>query len=146
MSPRDVGFEDPEEGLPAMLKFISGFYSNEAVNEGHFPLGGTRIKIKVKKAFDDGAFGNASESDLMKVLKFIDMKDPSGNEHNQINSIKRLAGLKHETSEAGSQMFDISAMETQLQSFTPTFGTQHVAESEVDSLDAMKDFLKRLGV
>jgi hypothetical protein len=43
-------------------------------------------------------------------------------------------------------MFDISAMETQLQSFTPTFGTQHVAESQVDSLDSMKDFLKRLGV
>jgi hypothetical protein len=144
MTPQDVGFDNPTlGGVEGMIKFVSGFYDTKT---GKFPLGAMRIKIKLKKAFEDGEFGDATEEDLIKVLKFIDSKDPSGNEHNQINSIKRLAGLKHETPESGSQMFDISAMETQLQSFVPTFGTQHVAESEVDSLDSMKDFLKRLGV
>jgi hypothetical protein len=70
MSPQEVGMEMPiEGGLPAMLKFISGFYNRD---EGNFPLGGMRIKIKVKKGFEDGEFGEASDDDLIKVLKFID--------------------------------------------------------------------------
>lgn len=75
MMPADCGFEEPAEvGLPAMLKYISGFYSKDS---GNFPLGGMRVKIKVKKAFEDGEFGSASEDDLLKVIKFIDKKDPS---------------------------------------------------------------------
>ena len=92
-APHDVGYDaeptEPEAGgLDAMLKYISGFYSKE---EGNFPLGGTRIKIKVKKEFDDGAFPDASEDDLMKLMQFIEKKDPSSNEHDHII---KLAGVR----------------------------------------------------
>ena len=92
-APHDVGYATGadmggEGGLDAMLKYISGFYSKE---EGNFPLGGTRIKIKVKKEFDDGAFQDASEDDLMKVMRFIEKKDPSSNEHDHI---MKLAGMR----------------------------------------------------
>jgi len=92
MSPQDVGMEMPVEGgLPAMLKFISGFYNKD---EGNFPLGGMRIKIKVKKGFEDGEFGEASDDDLIKVLKFIDMKDPSDEaDHHEQQHVLKLAGV-----------------------------------------------------
>lgn len=133
MAPQDFGFEQPEEqGLPAMLKYISGFYNKD---EGNFPLGGQRIKIKVKKAFEDGEFGHTSEDDLLKVIKFIDMKDPSGNEHNQI---MRLAGVKNEQGVGEAGMFDISTLETQLQGMQLKF-SESVAEStgEFDSMLAL---------
>jgi hypothetical protein len=115
MTPQDVGYEAPEQegGLPGMLKYISGFYNKD---EGNFPLGGMRVKIKVKKAFEDGEFNGAGEEDLLKVIKFIDAKDPSGNEHNQIT---RLAGIQKPAAQAQpKQGFDISALETQLQSIS----------------------------
>jgi len=123
MQPQDVGF-DQEGGLPAMLKYISGFYNTA---QGNFPLGGMRVKIKVKKAFEDGEFGNAQPEDLMKVIKFIDMKDPSGDVHSQEQShVLRLAGVGHShevaqaenypaPSTAGSMpSFDVATLETQL--------------------------------
>jgi len=123
MAPQDVGF-DQEGGLPAMLKYISGFYNTA---QGNFPLGGMRVKIKVKKAFEDGEFGNAQPEDLMKVIKFIDMKDPSGDVHSQEQShVLRLAGVGHShevaqaenypaPSTAGSMpSFDVATLETQL--------------------------------
>jgi len=90
-APQDVGYdEEPQaDGLHEMLKYISGFYNKE---DGTFPLGGTRIKIKVKKEFDEGVFGNASEDDLAKVMHFIEKKDPSSNEQNHI---MKLAGVHH---------------------------------------------------
>ncbi len=111
MTPADVGYDVPaEQGLPAMLKYVSGFYNRD---EGNFPLGGQRIKIKVKKAAEDGEFGDVSEQQLAQVLKFIDSKDPSGNEHNQI---MRLAGVKKESGP------DITSLETQMtQTVLPTF-------------------------
>ena len=114
MTPQDVGYDSPEQeaGLPGMLKYISGFYNKD---EGNFPLGGMRVKIKVKKAFEDGEFGGASEDDLVKVIKFIDAKDPSGNEHNQIT---RLAGVQKPEQPKGQLSFDISTLETQLQSIS----------------------------
>jgi predicted transcriptional regulator len=117
MTPQDVGYEAPEQegGLPGMLKYISGFYNKD---EGNFPLGGMRVKIKVKKAFEDGEFDGAGEEDLLKVIKFIDAKDPSGNEHNQIT---RLAGIQKPAAQAQpKQGLDISALETQLQSISET--------------------------
>ena len=91
MEPSEFGYEEP--GLPSMLKFISGFYNKD---EGNFPLGGMRVKIKVKKAFDDGMFGESNPQDLVKVLKFIDMKDPSDNQDGQqLHAIQRLAGVQH---------------------------------------------------
>lgn len=82
------GYGESPDGLTEMLKFISGFYNKE---DKTFPLGGQRIKIKVKKDFEDGMFPNASPEDLIKVLKFIDMKDPSSAEQ---NDIVRLAGIQ----------------------------------------------------
>jgi hypothetical protein len=98
MAPQDVGFEPEVNGLESMLKYVSGFYNRD---EGNFPLGGMRVKIKVKKAFEDGEFGPAQPGELAKVLKFIDMKDPSGDEQ---HSVLRLAGInrpEHGVDEAG---------------------------------------------
>ena len=92
MEPSEFGFETEPSGLDGMMRFISGFYNKD---DGSFPLGGTRIKIKIKKAFEDGEFGEASPEDLMRVLKFIDMKDPSSDHHQQ-HDILRLAGVRHE--------------------------------------------------
>jgi hypothetical protein len=113
MTPMECGFEEQaeESGLPAMLKYVSGFYNRD---EGNFPLGGMRVKIKVKKAFEDGEFGQANPEDLMKILKFIDMKDPSGDEQ---HNVLRLAGVQKpemEVDETGS-MPDFDNMMGQMQ-------------------------------
>ena len=134
MTPQDVGFEEPQEmGLPAMLKYISGFYNKD---EGNFPLGGQRIKIKVKKAFEDGEFGQANPEDLLKVIKFIDAKDPSGNEHNQI---MRLAGVKKTEAPAAESTggFDISTLETQLQGMSLKFSGVNESAAELDNIVAL---------
>lgn len=133
MAPRDFGFEQPsEQGLPAMLKYISGFYNKD---DGNFPLGGMRVKIKVKKAFEDGEFGQSNPADLLKVIKFIDMKDPSGNEHNQI---MKLAGVKQDQGVGESPgMFDVSALETQLQGMQLKFNEHTEAFDEFTSMLAL---------
>ena len=99
MTVEEAGFEQPMEmGLPAMLRYVSGFYNKD---EGNFPLGGMRVKIKVKKAAEDGEFGEFDPAELMKVIKFIDMKDPSGDEQ---HNVLRLAGVQQperEMDEAG---------------------------------------------
>ncbi len=112
MTPMECGFEEAEEsGLPAMLKYVSGFYNRD---EGNFPLGGMRVKIKVKKAFEDGEFGHANPEDLMKILKFIDMKDPSGDEQ---ASVLKLAGVQKPDMAVGEQgsMPDFNNMMSQMQ-------------------------------
>jgi hypothetical protein len=114
MAPEHFGLEDPSDsGLQGMLKYISGFYNKD---EGNFPLGGTRVKIKVKKAFEDGEFGQTHPEELMKVMKFIDSKDNSGDSH-QLMAIKRLAGVpghdqqpELEVDEAGNGMPDFDSM------------------------------------
>ncbi len=119
MEPADFGFEKPYgTGIEAMLKFVSGFYNKE---KGNFPLGGMRIKIKVKKAFEDGMFEGATEEDLIKVLKFIDMKDPSGSTQQEV--MPQETGPTH----------DISALETQIQGMAPTF-QESVGYDEVERL------------
>ena len=119
MEPADFGFEKPYgTGIEAMLKFVSGFYNKE---KGNFPLGGMRIKIKVKKAFEDGMFEGATEEDLIKVLKFIDMKDPSGSTQQEV--MPQETGPTH----------DVSALETQIQGMAPTF-QESVGYDEVERL------------
>jgi hypothetical protein len=88
MQPQDVGFEQ-EDPTQAMIKYVSGFWNRE---EGNFPLGGERVKIKVKKEFEDGQFGNADPQALARVLAFIDKKDP-GAAQGQQHDILRLAGV-----------------------------------------------------
>jgi len=108
MSPEEVGFA-PESGLPAMLKYISGFYNKD---DGNFPLGGMRIKIKVKKAFEDGEFGDVDPAELIKVLKFIDAKDPSDEiNHHEQQHVLKLAGVGNGVlpTEAPHEIADIHA-------------------------------------
>ena len=115
MSPDQFGLEDPSEsGLQGMLKYISGFYNRD---ENNFPLGGTRVKIKVKKAFEDGEFGQAHPEELMKVIKFIDSKDSSNGDSHQLTAIKRLAGVPGQAQqpelpveETGNDMPDFDSM------------------------------------
>ena len=116
--PEDVGFAPEVNSLEEMLKFVSSFYNRE---EKNFPLGGQRVKIKVKKAFEDGEFGDASEEDLIKVLKFIEKKDPSGNEHNQI---MRLAGVKNPEVEIGED--NLSDLENQFKNIKLNVGGQEL--------------------
>jgi hypothetical protein len=128
-APQDVGYdqEQPQaDGLHEMLKYISGFYNKE---DGTFPLGGTRIKIKVKKEFDEGAFTNASEDDLIKVIHFIEKKDPSSNEH---NSIMKLAGVQHQEPSGHMEMREWHAkdIEARLKS----------VEEDLPSTDASNPF------
>lgn len=116
MEPAMFGFEEETSPVEKMLKYVSGFYNKE---EGNFPLGGQRIKIKVKKAFEDGEFGDASPEEVMQVLKLIDKKDPSGNEHNQI---MRLAGVRSheeevdEEADTSAQIAKLNSLIAQLQS------------------------------
>ena len=118
LTPADVGFEPDGNGLEDMLKFVSSFYNREKNN---FPLGGTRVKIKVKKAWEDGEFGNVGEEDVVKVLKFIDKKDPSGNEHNQI---MRLAGVNNPEIEIGED--NLSDLENQFKNIKLNVGGQEL--------------------
>jgi hypothetical protein len=107
-----------------MLKFISGFYNKD---EGNFPLGGQRIKIKVKKAFEDGEFGRSNPEDLIKVIKFIDMKDPSGDEQHHM---LRMAGIAQEQPAPKAGMnFDISPLEGKLKEIGSTTTTYNEDQS-----------------
>ena len=128
MEPSEFGFEEP--GLPSMLKFVSGFYNKD---EGNFPLGGMRVKIKVKKAFEDGMFGESNPQDLVKVLKFIDLKDPSGNtDGQQLHAIQRLAGVQHaDPSSKAMPRFDHDAD-------TLNVRMSEISESSTDWMKVMK--------
>ncbi len=129
MKPADVGFDSPAtpSGLEGMIKFVSGFYDKKT---GNFPLGAMRIKIKLKKAFEDGEFEGATEEDLIKVLKFIDMKDPGG--HEQHNVI-RLAGHRPEKQHSKPGL-DISALETQLQSISESPTVNYAEDQSLASI------------
>ena len=102
MAPEEFGLEPAASATEDMIKFISGFYDKAS---GAFPLGAMRIKIKLKKAAEDGQFGDVAEDELGKVLKFIDMKDPgASNVDHEQHAILRLAGVQHhnhEVDEAG---------------------------------------------
>jgi hypothetical protein len=123
MSPKDAGFDQPQDPLESMLKFVSSFYNRESQS---FPLGGTRVKIKVKKAWEDGEFGDADQDSVIKVLKFVDAKDPSGNEHNQI---MRVSGVPQQERAVDEQVpnqtnIDFSDIENKLKGMKLKFGDQ----------------------
>ena len=128
MSPSDIGLDSPNEGgLQGMLKFVSGFYDAKT---GNFPLGAMRIKIKLKKAFEDGEFEGATEEDLIKVLKFIDMKDSGGREQHHV---VRLAGHRPEV-DHNHKGLDISALETQLQSISESPTVNYAEDQSLASI------------
>ena len=89
MTTAECGYEQTG-GLDEMLKYISGFYDSV---KKRFPLGGTRIKIKVKKDFEEGMFPDAQPHELIKILKFIDLKDPNQDEQ---RNILKLAGVRNQ--------------------------------------------------
>ena len=96
LSPMECGFENPdksnESGVNQLLKIISGFWNKQ---EKNFTIGGERAKIKVVKAFNDGECPNADEDDVKKVLKLIDIKDPSQPvQSGEQNQLLKLAGIK----------------------------------------------------
>jgi len=118
MDPREFGLEPEVNGTEEMIKFISGFYDKES---GAFPLGAMRIKIKLKKAAEDGAFGDVAEDELGKVLKFIDMKDPgAGNAHHEQHAILRLAGVSHNDRTVDEEGDHPSMFNPMASSTTPT--------------------------
>lgn len=95
LNPMECGFNDAESnesGVHQLLKIISGFWNSQ---EKNFTIGGERAKIKVVKAFDDGECPNASKDDVKKVLKLIDIKDPSQPvQSDDQHQILKLAGIK----------------------------------------------------
>jgi hypothetical protein len=98
LAPSACGFSDEEEptesGIDQLLKTIVGFWNRTARN---FTIGGTRAKIKVAKAFEDGECPNATEHDVKRVLVMISKKDPSSEENDQQqHDVLRLAGVRKE--------------------------------------------------
>ena len=86
----ECGFESPKSGIEEVLDSIMGFWNSEA---GNFTKGGEGVKTIVIKKAKDGEFKHASDEDIEYVLRLIDKRDPSSNQHNQISRIKDLAGL-----------------------------------------------------
>jgi len=85
LNPSECGYVDePQNGITELLKIISGFWNKEDKN---FTIGGTRAKIKVVKAFEDGDCPSATKQDVKRVLLLIDKKDPSGNSDNAADAI-----------------------------------------------------------
>ncbi len=147
--PQAVGFSDeegsePQEtGIPAMLKYISGFYNKEGtdqLSEGNFTIGGTRMKIKLKKAWEEGEFGDCPASDLVKVFKLIDAKDPSTEPQEQEQShILKLAGVQRNRPEPEVQQDNrLGGLENMMKGIKVSF-----AESK-SSADQIKDLMKKI--
>jgi hypothetical protein len=97
MTPMECGYEEEsiepqESGVDQLLKTIVGFWNKE---ERNFTIGGTRAKIKIAKAVEDGECPSATDDDVKRVLMMISKMDPSSEENDQQqNDVLRLAGVK----------------------------------------------------
>ena len=88
MAPEDIGFESEEiSGHEKMAEMVKSFWNDE---ENNFPIGGTRVKQKIVKAFKDGEFPDVSVDDVKEMLVKIEHMDPSTGEK---NTLIRLAGV-----------------------------------------------------
>lgn len=88
MEPEDIGFESDEvSGQEKMAEMVKSFWNDE---ENNFPIGGTRVKQKIVKAFKDGEFPDVSVDDVKRILVKIEQMDPSTGEQ---NNLIRLAGV-----------------------------------------------------
>ena len=95
LEPMECGFSDnstdsKRNGVGQLLRVIVGFW-NKA--ERNFTIGGTRAKIKLVKAYEDGECPQASGSDVKKVLLLIDKMDPGSDESAHQHDVLRLAGV-----------------------------------------------------
>jgi hypothetical protein len=117
ISPAECGYAEPEEedqgpetdpkksGIDQLLSIIAGFWNREKKN---FTIGGTRCKIKVKKAYDDGDCPNANETDVKRVFQLIDMKDPSSSEQ---DNVLKLAGVKQSDDRENDLLNNVKVMQ-----------------------------------
>jgi hypothetical protein len=116
MAPEDIGFESEViSGHEKMIEMVKSFWNDE---ENNFPIGGTRVKQKIVKAFKDGEFPDVGVDDVKEVLVKIEELDPSSGEK---NTLVRLAGLPepemsvHE-GPGDPQQFDLDNILAQLKS------------------------------
>jgi hypothetical protein len=114
LTPMECGYEMPVEepetqvddhrsGEQEIMDSISGFWNRE---DDNFTIGGTRAKIKIKKAFENGEYPNATIEDVKAVIAKIDAADPSSAER---GTIVKLAGIGQEP-EADHMSAKVSAM------------------------------------
>ena len=106
LTPEQCGYgaESPmmsrSSGVDELLDTISGFWNTV---EKNFTIGGTRAKIKVVKAFEDGTCPSATSDDVKQVLLLIAKKDPSiqdvpsngptdGYDHSQSDNEQHMLG------------------------------------------------------
>ena len=100
LTPMECGFPDGQSpnlgrGITQLLRIVAGFWNKEAQN---FTIGGTRAKIKVMKAFEDGDCPAATEDEVKRVLLLIDKKDPSSdNQGPHQRAVVRVAGDTHQS-------------------------------------------------
>ena len=130
LTPMECGFDDEthqsnESGVNQLLKVISGFWDKLS---SQFTIGGTRAKIKVRKAFEDGECPNATKEDVIKVLKFIDMKDPSS-DNTQTHDVN-----PHGIEKSLPQIAIIASddKETALLNNIQNMNEQPISENEID--------------
>jgi len=128
MTPSEAGFgeyevEDndqeggePEEenisGVNQILRSIIGFWNAEDRN---FTVGGTRVKIIIKKNYEDGEYSNASDDDVKYVMQKVNKLDPSSDDQEQTD-VLRLAGLGNQEPEDDDGQ-DIAMLMKELQGF-----------------------------
>ena len=116
-------------GVDEILEFAEGFWNNE---DDNFTIGGTRLKTKLAKEFEEGRFKNATSQDLEEVFSIIDERDPSSNEHNQI---MRLANVP----ERGPYLSrELDSREKEL--------GEVVAAMQESAADTMKKFINKINL
>lgn len=130
LTPMECGFDDEthqsnESGVNQLLKVISGFWDKLS---SQFTIGGTRAKIKVRKAFEDCECPNATKEDVIKVLKFIDMKDPSS-DNTQTHDVKPR-GIEKSLPQIAIIASDDK--ETALLNNIQNMNEQPISENEID--------------
>lgn len=114
LTPMECGYSMPEEGDEVqvadnrsgeqeIMDSISGFWNRE---DDNFTIGGTRAKIKIKKAFENGEYQNATIDDVKAVMAKIDAADPTAHEQ---SAITKLAGVAHEP-EIGNMSAKVASM------------------------------------
>ena len=94
LTPMECGFEsDSEEGMMGgqekMKEMIHSFWNSE---ENNFPMGGTKVKQKIVKAFKDGEFPGVTPDDVKAALLHIEKMDPSSSERNDLTKLAGLPG------------------------------------------------------
>lgn len=118
LTPMECGFESDEEGEvldghQQMEQMVNSFWNRE---EDNFPLGGTKVKQKIVKAFKDGEFPGVSPDDVKAVLVRIEEMDPSSSER---NNLTKLAGVQQHDTDIDTHDHRPDAMGAKLSQMDP---------------------------